>query len=64
MTEEKRAEITRLALAADDANQRVRALAQTNVPSEPEKRRALTVDYNLALAEAAEAARALTEARG
>jgi hypothetical protein len=62
MTEEKKTEITRLALEAHKTSERLKALAMQNTAQLPEAKEKQSVEYALARAEMFEADRLLTNA--
>lgn len=61
MTAEKKTEITRLALEAHKASERLRVLGMQNTALSPEEKEKQAVEYALARAEMFEADRLLTK---
>lgn len=62
MTDDKKAEITRLAVEAYDTSLMVRNLAMMNMPTDPKEQREAAIAYALAKAENEEAQRLLDAA--
>jgi len=62
MTEEKKTEITRLALEAHKTSERLKAIGMQNTAQSPEEKEKQAVEYALARAEMMEADRLLTNA--